>query len=55
MKPRNVIDRGEGAAGIEVLPERATPYVDPVTGESGLTFAELAARYPELYPDYVAD
>ena len=55
MKPRNVIDLPDTDVGIEVLPERATPYVDPETGESGLTFAQLAARYPERYPNYVSD
>lgn len=29
---------------IERTPERAAAYVDPVTGESGLTYAELQAN-----------
>lgn len=40
---------------VDVAPERAAAYVNPVTGQSGLTFRELAAQLPELYPDVATD
>lgn len=51
-KPDPVIVEG---VPVDVVPERAATYVNPVTGQSGLTFKELAAQLPELYPDVTTE
>jgi hypothetical protein len=43
--------RETGPVTVETVPERADTYVNPETGQSGLTFAQLVAQVPHLYPD----
>lgn len=49
--PRPEPPREDGPAATEVLPERAVTYVNPETGQSGLSFKELVTQLPHLYPD----